>query len=312
MKRPLLFAITAIALLYAVRAFEYAGIRRNAKGEFAKLRQTFIDTNNFDLLVIGSSRAECEFYTPMIDSLTGLHSFNIGMIGSVMPFTRATLEAYLVHSSAPQYVVLNLDLHSLSDNPDTVYNFPRYFAFLENEKLYEGLKARDKRFFYFKHFPVYSMPYYTSRYFNSSLRGWAGKSGKYDADYTGGFAPHIKNDRLGDLDTMTIPEFNHPVPALIWQELKKIVQICREKKIKLILTTTPLFHRWEEKVVNYQQILSQFRAFAYNQKLPFIDLSHDSIRFSKELYADPAHLAKPGALLFTSRFCADLRQYLLP
>jgi hypothetical protein len=312
MKRSLIFATIAFALLYAVRAFEYAGIRKNAKGEFAKLRQTFLDTNDFDLVVIGSSRAEGEFYTPMIDSLTGLNSFNMGMTGSVMPFTRTTLEAYLVHSSTPKYVVLNLDLHSLSDNLDTIYNFPRYFAYLGNEKLYEGLKARDRRFFYFNYFPVYSMPYYTSRYFNSSLRGWLGKSGKYDADYVKGFAPHPKNTRLGDLDTMTIPVFNHQVPPLIWQELEKITQICREKNIQLILTVSPLFHRWEEKVVNYRQILGQFRDFAGKHQLVFIDLSHDPIRFRKELYADPAHLAKPGALLFTARFCEQFRQYIHP
>jgi hypothetical protein len=312
MKRPLLFATIALLLLYAVRAFEYAGIRKNAHGEFAKLRQAFEDKNNFDLLVIGSSRAECEFYTPVIDSATGLTSFNIGMTGAVMPFIRATLEAYLVHSAPPKYVVLNLDLHSFSDNPDTVYNFPRYFAFLDNEKLYEGLKARDKRFAYFKYLPFYSMPFYTSRYFNSSLRGWIGKPGKYDADYEQGFAPHIKNSGLGDFDTLTIPVFNHYAPAFAWEELGKIDSICKKNGSQLILAVVPLFHRWEDKVINYSALLSLFRNYAMQRHIPFIDLSRDPIRFNKALYADPAHLDKEGAIIFTRHFCAELRQYIHP
>src|SRR5882762_1000467 len=98
LKRSLIFILISLALLYVLRAIEYAGIRKNKKGEFAKLNQAFEEKNNFDILVIGSSRAECEFYTPIIDSATGLHSFNIGMTGAVMPLIRATLEAYLVHS----------------------------------------------------------------------------------------------------------------------------------------------------------------------------------------------------------------------
>lgn len=312
MKRPVIFAILALVLLYAVRAIEYAGLRRNAKGEFAKLRQTFCEKNNYDLLVIGSSRAECQFYTPRIDSITGLKSFNAGMIGSIMPFTRATLEAYLVHSKAPKYVVLSLDLHSFSDNPDTVYNFPRYFAFLGNDKLYEGLKARDKRFFYFKYLPFYSMPYYSARYLNSSLRGWTGNQGKYDADYEQGFAPHIQNTRLGDIDTMTIPVFNHDPPPLIWEELEKIEAICKQNGSKLILVVSPLFHRWEEKVINYSAVLERFRTYSTQHNLAFIDLSYDPINLNKTYYADPAHLNKSGALVFTRHFSVTLMQYIHP
>jgi hypothetical protein len=312
MKRPIIFAFIAIVLLYAVRELEYAGLRRNANGEFAKLRQTFIEKNNFDLIVIGSSRAECQFYTPIIDSALKLRSFNIGMIGSVMPLTRATLEAYLVNSKAPKYVVLSLDLHAFSDNPDTVYNFPRYFAFLENEKLYEGLKARDKRFAYFKYLPFYSMPFYSSRYMNSSLRGWTGNAGKYDADYVQGFAPHPQNTRLGDLDTMTIPVFNHSAPAFVWTELARINQICKQNNSQLILIISPIFHRWEEKITNYGENLLYFRSFAKTHNLIFLDLSRDPVRMDKAFYADPTHLNKEGALLFTRHFCAELRQYIHP
>ncbi|HTF02633.1 MAG TPA: hypothetical protein VK826_01355, partial [Bacteroidia bacterium] len=149
MKRALLYVFLAIVLLYAVRALLYEGLHRTKSGEFAKLRTVFEEKNNFDVIIIGSSRAECQFYNPIIDSVTGLSSYNLGMTGATMPLIAATLEAYLENSEPPKYVVLNIDLHSLSDNTDTVYLFPRYFAFLDNEKLYEGLVARDKRFLYF-------------------------------------------------------------------------------------------------------------------------------------------------------------------
>jgi hypothetical protein len=39
-------------------------------------------------------------------------------------------------------------------------------------------------------------------------------------------------------------------------------------------------------------------------------MSHDSIRFNKNLYSDPAHLDKEGAMLFTRHFCDSLGQYI--
>ncbi len=312
MKRSLIFVCFAIALLYVVRSIEYAGIKKNKQGEFAKLRLAFEDKNNFDLVVIGSSRAECAFYTPMIDSSTGLTSFNLGMTGATMPFIRSTLEAYLENSTSPKYVILNLDLHSFADNPDTIYSFPRYFAFLNNEKLFQGLKARDHRFTYFKYLPFYSMPFYSARYFSSSIRGWIGKVGKYDPDYVQGFAPYVKNNKMGDLDTLSIPIFNTPAPKYEWDEIAKIDSICKKNNSKLIFVLAPIFHRWEVNVVNYGQLKQQFHSYADLNAIPFIDLSEDSIRFNKELYSDGPHLDKAGAMLFTSHFIQDFRQYIRP
>lgn len=312
MKKAIIYLLISLALLYLVREIEYAGIRKNEKGEFAKLREAFLDENNFDLLVIGSSRAECQFYTPLIDSATGLHSYNIGMTGATMPFIRASLEAYLVHSKAPKYVVLNLDLHSFDDALDTVYNFPRYFAYLGNEKLLEGLIERDKRFQYFKWLPFYSMPYYSSRYLNASIRGWIKKPGNYNADYENGFAPIIKNEKMGDLDTMYSRISNTEPAPIIWNSLDQIAQICTKNGSKLILAISPLYQRWEKNVLNYSKLKADFHAYADKNSVPMIDLSNDSIRFNKNLYSDPVHLDRNGAIVFTRHFTSELAQYLKP
>lgn len=312
MKRALIYSAIAIGLLYIVRAFEYAGIHKIKGGEFAKLRTVFEEENNFDLLVIGSSRAECQFYMPLIDSVTGLKTYNIGMTGAVMPLIATTLEAYLVHSAPPKYVVLNLDLHTLGDNTDTVYKFPRYFAFLGNEKLYEGLVERDERFRYFRYIPFYSMPYFNNRYLSNSVRGWINKPTVYDADYVQGFAPSIQDYEIGDLDTAHMENSSADIPPAIWESVERIRKICSEHHCKLILVVSPLFHRQEATVTNYSKSHAAFRDYAGENGIPFLDLSHDSIRFQKEMFSDPAHLNKTGAILFTRRFSAALTQYLIP
>lgn len=310
MQRALIYFAVAIGLLYVIRELEYAGVRKSESGEFAKLRTTFLEENNFDLIVIGSSRAECQFYTPIIDSVTGLNCYNIGMTGATMPFIAATLEAYLVHSKAPKYVVLNLDLHTLGDNNDTVYRFPRYFAFLENEKLYEGLQNRDGRFVYFKWLPFYSMPYFNNRYVSNSIHGWLNTPTQFDDDYIKGFSPSTPDPTWGDLDTAGMISTNAEIPQAVWDGVNRIKEICAGNNSKLIFVVSPLFHRQEDCVKNYPDSRNQFYDYALANSIGWIYLGHDSIRFEKRLYADPAHLTAEGAQAFTRRFSTALMQYL--
>lgn len=310
MQRALIYIALTIGLLYAIRAFEYAGVRRSQGGEFAKLRTVFGEENDFDLLVIGSSRAECQFYMPAIDSATGLHSYNIGMMGATMPFIATTLDAYLVHSKAPEYVVLNLDLHTLGDDNDTVYLFPRYFAFLDNEKLYEGLQERDSRFVFFRWLPFYSLPYFSDRYRSIAIHGWLGRPTLYDADYAQGFAPSYPHPLRGDLDTVTIIETHAEIPQAVWDGTDHIRDVCAANNCRLIFVVSPLFVRQEENVTGYEQSLNTFRDYALANSIGWIDLGHDSIRFQQELYSDPAHLNKQGARTFTGHFSSVLVQYL--
>jgi len=309
-KRALIYILVAVGLLYAVRALEYAGLRRVKNGEFAKLRTVFEEENNFDLVVIGSSRAECQFYNPIIDSVTGIHSYNLGMTGATMPLIAATLEAYLVHSKAPKYVVLNLDLHSLGDNTDTVYKFPRYFAFLGNEKLYDGLQERDGRFFFFRWLPFYSMPYFTHRYLSNSVSGWLNQPTKFDADYVQGFAPSIVDSVSGDLDTARMKESHANIPPAIWEGVNKIQRICKANQSKLIMVVSPLFYRQQEAVIGYAAAVTSFSNYADSLGIPFINSGNDSIRYQKQFYADPAHLNREGAVRFTRSFSPVLIQYL--
>jgi len=309
MKRALIFSAIAIAFLYTLRELEYIGLKMNEGGEYAKLRVVFEQKNNFDLIVLGSSRAECQFYTPMIDSATGLSSYNIGMTGAVMPLIESTLEAYLVNSKAPKYVVLNIDLHALNDNTDTVYRFPRYFAYLGNETLYEGLQARDQRFFWFRWIPLYSMAYFNNNYVSNSVRGWINKPSLYNSTYEAGFAPSITDTTLGDLDTAKMIARNSRMPEIVWSSFLQIEELCKKNNSQLILVVTPLFHRAERVVANYEESLKKFRDYATTKAIPFIDMGHDTIRFDKTKYADPAHLNKSGALEFTRRFYPRLMQY---
>ncbi len=331
MKRALLSVLISLLLLYIVRELEYQGVRRNESGEFAKLRETFLEPQDYDLIYIGSSRAECSFYPPIIDSMTGLRSYNIGMKGATMPFIRATLEAYLVNSKAPEYVVLNIDIHSFTDSPDTIFDFPRYFPYLSNPALLKGLQENDKRFTAFRWLAPYSMPYFNARYLNNSLRGWTGKPGKYDSLYVRGFAPSLADPSFQTYQPGAPTLHKNPEPFIL-ENLEQIRLVCEKHGSKLVVVVSPLYYEAEKVILNYHQLVSVFRDYTTTKKLPFLDLSayprwNDSdvsppplpgpvarqeYAYSRTFYSDPFHLNASGAMLFSRNFSFEFLQYIRP
>jgi hypothetical protein len=310
LQRPALFALAGLALLYLIRELQYVGIRKNKTGEFAKLREAFLESHPCNILILGSSRAECQFYPPILDSVTGLRTFNLGLTGATMQLARISLEAYLENSPPPKYVLLHLDLHSLTDSPDTVHHFPRYFPFLANKKLYAGLQESDARFLWFKNVPLYSMPYSGTKTLDNSIRGWLNKPGKYDSTYVSGFTPCESNPLLGDLDTCRMPVIDVPIPSYVFQNMNQIKSICDSRKIKLIVVISPVYKTGQNAVKNYAQIESDFNAWCVNSQTDLINMGNDTLSENKGLYADPAHLNIKGAILFSQRFSDHLLQYL--
>jgi hypothetical protein len=310
MKKGLLYTALALALLYVVRELEYAGIRRNEKGEFAKLRESFLEKNAYEMVILGSSRAECQFDPVQIQTRTGLSTYNLGMTGATMPFIRATFEAYLENSAPPEYAVLNLDLHSLNDNPDTVFDFPRYFPYLSNKKLRAGLQERDARFTWFRLFPFYSMPYCGTRYLNAAVRGWADIPGKNDRFTIAGFSPSLPDRSSMYMDTLVYPPVQSVAQPWFWEELNKIDSICRANDCHLILVISPIYARYEASIANYPQVIRSAEDYASAHRIPLINLSGLSLKESPQYFSDHAHLYHRGVFYFTSEFSTQVRQYL--
>jgi hypothetical protein len=284
----------------------YTGVRKYDTGEFGKLKHAFIDANAYEILVIGSSRAESHFHSGIIADSTRLSVYNIGMTGATMPFVQTALEAYLEKSKAPKFVILNIDYHVLMDPVDSIHHFPRYFPYIgENEALYNGISNQDPRFPYFRYLAPYSMPYFGSRYLNVALRGFAGKPGKYDSTYVNGWSP--TEQALIPLDSCAYAPYLSEGPELIWESMTNIDAICKKKQAMLIVVLSPLYEKQSNAIINEKEIKDRISAFQTAANGIILDYSRDTLCTRQEYFADPAHLNKTGAMVFSRRFAHDLK-----
>lgn len=309
MRRIILSVIAVIVLAYAARELLYYGARQNKIGEYNKLNTMFLDSNRYEAIFIGSSRAESHFNPHIIDSITGLNSYNCGLEGATMPFIYSALKAYLVHSEPPRYAILNMDYYVQKENYDRVHRFPRYFPYLSNHELYKGLEERDCRFPYFRWIAFYSMTYYNQKYLNASVRGLTGYQSDFDQGYVQGYAPLPPGPQIM-LDTADYSPYTASPAPIFYQSLDSLIQLCKQKNIQLIFACSPLYYRKLNALQNRKELLDRIGQVARANDIPFIDQNFDEIASQKELFNDPYHLNRYGSRLFSLKFAVALEQYL--
>jgi hypothetical protein len=307
MKKLLIYSFTVLVLLWLVRELEYVGVRRSSLPEFSKLRKTFLGSSPADLLILGSSRAACQFYPDSLVKDGKLRIWNAGMTGATIPFFRTTLEAYLVHHSAPKFLVLNIDIHSFNDNNDTVFDYPRYFPYLKNEALYSGLLRQDSRFKWYRCLAPYSLAQGNTRLLNAAFHGLFSDPTCKVLACENGFEASQPKGIIGDLDTIRYAEYAAEPSQRLLNDLDAIIRICEQKRIQLVFVLSPLYKHHRISLKNYQNRVEQLSALTLKYQLNLIDCSMDAISNDKSMYVDGAHLNETGAKVFSARFADSLQ-----
>ena len=311
MKSIIRYSLLVLILAYSIRELLYIGIRKNKSGEYDKLNTLFIKANNYNTLIAGSSRAEAHFNPLIIDSITHLNTYNIGLEGAVMPIVYDGLEAYLENSQSPQNLILHIDFFyetGKSKNEELIFRFPRYFPYLSNQKLYQKFRNRDSRFFFFKYIPFYSMPYFNEQYLGYSLKGYFSFLGVPPHNYIKGYSPlPITNE---DIDIMYYSDQCPLLEPVIYNSLDSIIAICKSRDIRLFFVFSPLYYKDYNSIQNKYQLLRNFKNIADSNHIKYFDYSLTPLSYNKKIFTDSRHLNINGSTQFSRLFAADLKQYL--
>ncbi len=302
-KKGIIYTGLVIILAYALQWFMLAGLRHNAQGVYDKYNTLFLKKNSYNTLILGSSRAEMHTDVRLLDSLTGLNTFNAGVSGATTRMAYAVLKSYVVNSKIPKTIFLECDFHISHLSTDTIFNFPRYFPYLSNQVLYSEFKQIDPRFRQFKYNAFYGLPYMGIPCINPALNGWLGKSGKYDAFYTNGF---FKNTVIDHYDHFNTKTYYGYISKETRQYLDSIILFCKTNSARLIFTMSPAYISAQKEVLNKQHIIEQYKNIAFINHLPLFNYSDDSgIIYNKHYFEDNYHMLYEGARIYTRKIATD-------
>jgi hypothetical protein len=207
-------------------------------------------------------------------------------------------------------VILNIDFHAFKENNDTIHKFPRYFPYINKNKVfYEKIKERDARFPFFKYIPFYSLPYMSDKYLNASFRGYFGIESDFDRSYTKGYVA-VPPSLSQNVDKLNYTPFRSIPHKIIWQSLDSIITICKKNRSKLIFAISPCYYKGLQAVINKDELIEKFRVIAETNGVPLLNYTNDKDCMDPKLFADPYHANKEGSVLFSQKFATDLLQYI--
>lgn len=308
LKKIIFYFLILSSLAYLVRFILHEGIRKNKVGLFDKFNVVFHQKDYHEVIFVGSSRAECHFNPAIFDSITGLNSYNIGVSGSNNSFTYGILKSYLSGREAPKIAIMNIDYHFSNESSDTIYEFPRFFPYLDNKILFNELAKRDKRFYTFKYVPFYSLPFLGEKYLNCAIRGYTNKQSTYDLNCYKGFQ-YIHPIEYKTIDKKDTVSYTASLLKENADYLDSIINICKAKKIELYFVVSPAHTIVSSRIKNLDEHLSKFKSIATKSTIPFFDYTNDTICKQDDLFADLYHMKKSGADLFTLKFSMDFNDY---
>ena len=266
--------------------FFYTKVYANSK-ERNKIQAVINGNNkNFDMLVLGSSRANNHIVTNEFTKKS-IKAFNYGMSGSSLEESALLLQLMLEKKWDIKNVLLEVDLNINSENFSEGTR-AAYMPYLRNEIIsnyYQNIENFNQLYYIpFYRFVAYETKIGAREMFFSLIRK------KTNSLQNGGFYPltNLGKNMKYDLSKYS-PKEN--------RNYKKIKDLCRMFKVNLIVITTPICKNTINR--NYFKEVKKRYPEIHN----FEDTVTDDTYFSS-----CGHMNVEGATIFTNKIIAYLKE----
>ncbi len=299
MKKVVAYSVVFLGLLFAYRYFLYVGVKKNKAGVFNKYNELFENNNNnFNVLFLGSSRAEMHFDTQVFDDITGQNSYNLGMSGAWPKMSFTVLKTYCQQHKKPTHLIYAIDYFWLQNENDKLQNCANLFPYFNNNYLLKNLNAIDGRCYFFYANPLQSLPHTQLNFLSASLHGWFNIAGKYDTLWHKGFYKNVIAESVADFvetesDYINIVNRNYT---------DSIIQFSKKNNIKLCLVAAPISSGALKNNAYKTKLSNSIKNVAVINNLPFIDYTDSTICAQPNYFSDKFHLNYQGAQKFTTSF----------
>lgn len=236
--------------------------------------------NSLDVLFMGSSHMLNGVSPMQLWEETGIPSHDLGQNGQVLPVTYYHLMEALEHQT-PRLVVLDVYKvvqDSLTDSSAALHDTLDYMPFgLPKLRLVRDLLPEEERVDYLLDIIVYH-----TRWKQLSPDDFQ------PADPTGKGARTLFYEAPPDPDWSIIPESQTAQPVEVaLQYLEKIVRLCRERGVELLLVALPYTTPANDDM-NRQAVINGVRDYAEQWGVPFVNLLYHADEMGFDFAADMA------------------------
>lgn len=300
----LLLCTGFLSLLYQLYR---KGYNRFYSFEKGRINEIIEGKKNYDILFIGTSRTYHQINPAIIDSITGMQSYNAGIDGANLLEMNLVLQAYLKSHKPPKMVVADVSLLCFAVKRQPFFDPNMYYEYLDNEIVYNTLKPY-KRVFLLKTLPFFRFPETDDMLRQNAILGYFGKKSVDNKRFYQGFLSY-------GFDTISLPlqrryQTIYEIDDLGLKLMNTIITTCKKSDIKLIITYAP---EYEAKGQGLNPaFFPTLTAIALKNHIPFWNYRWETIGADHRLFKDEHHLNRIGADIFSGILAKDITKTLNP
>lgn len=261
-----------------------------------------------DLLCIGSSHVYYSIHTCRLYDRYGIAGYLLASPGQPVWLSYYFLEEAL-KTQSPQLLIFDVCTLYRKESSAGSASWPSLISMKPSVAKWKAIRAvnwQEKQLDSVGAF--FSFPYYHTRYAQLDRQDYENtKKIRYN-----GYFPsfdRISESELADWKQIDRSNFHKSEPVSEQTELyfRKLIELCREKNIPLLLVNAPYLNQTEEKQKAYNYISQIAKEYG----IPFLDCSYiDEIQidYAKDLL-EPSHLNYYGSMKYTDYLAEWISKY---
>ena len=290
-------ALSLMAMLY-----------RKGQSNFLKVEQPVKEMingkENYDILFLGSSRASAHVNPYIIDSITGVSSYNAGHPGFNIIEMNLMLQCYLEKHTPPKLIVAELAINTFHTQISPIYSPVEYFRFMDDENVSATLTAHHKRARLWKYFSFMEICEADEMQKVQAAFGLLGKKERLS-----GYKGYKENEGLLPISFATCED---PTDFKVTPEgltiLNHLIATCKKNNVDLVFTYSPEYYRLHHKTE--EDFFKSINEVCAKNKIPFFNYRSHELSRQSHLFADPVHLNSTGATEFSKLLGNDVNRYI--
>ena len=297
------FAVAAYLIALGLYAMISHGLANSVGHPHQAWREIRSGDYASDIVIMGTSRA-LEHYDPdVIDSVTGLSSYNLGMGGYGINVELMKYRYYCRYNLQPKYIIYDVDYVPLVINHAPHMHQSEQFLPL----FYDGAIRKDLMDVGYSWIDAYVPMARYWGYQTQSKRGLLeGLNLKHYCDYPS-FKGHMPDPDPWDASRL---QFADSIPSNVNEDAKTMflnfVQECRESGVQLIFATSPVYYRYVEMSPDWNRYIAWFDSIAQANDLSYLNYMNDPLCKDSTMFNAGVHLTPEGTTVWSEILSKDL------
>lgn len=310
-KKLLLFTLAVFAFFYSLQLIVDYGLRKVYDKEFAIWNKIYHGDLNSDIVYLGNSRTFVHFNPEIIQKITGLRGYNLGIDGGDVAMQKAKLDLLTEKNKLPKIMLQTADI-SLLAGRENIFMKHQFLPYLKEDAIYNPLRKKDKKIWADRYIPLWK--YHGYRYlvikgiksfFNlnnyDSQKDWNGYNGK-DQKWNTDFDDYKKS-----LNGENIIYSDENIQEGLTY-LDHLIAFSKNHKIKLVFVFPPQYNELSELQVQKDSLVDILKKLSSENSIPYWDYSQDSLCNQTKYLYNATHLNEKGANIFSGRIGNKLNE----